>query len=133
MNCKDLNEQDFKKHTFQFLHFCRSEFYFRKYSKYETIAIVKPLLGGPSAILKTFSSDAKVLAEVLEKHKDLKYNMKPYFAINEYVTFEEILNNWKLFFPILGLRFLGRISIIQNSKIKKIISGFYQIIKDLDE
>lgn len=142
MDCRDIDSKTFKYHTFQFLHILKKNgIYCRKYCPTLKYAL-KPYtvlddysgkitpkrVGKPETILNYFSEDAKELSRILVMNPKMKYDMNLYFNINSKKTFKEILNDWKLFFSILGIRFIGGNFNISIKDASKVIGNYYNKI-----
>ena len=131
MNCNDLTQEEFKKHTFQFIHVLRQDGIYTK--KYMTNEENEPRpsiddIGSPDDILKAFQEDARELLGILNNHRIMKYDMRSYFGVDKVVTFADIIDDWRLFFGILGIRFLvGRVR-MDEPNIGKVIREYLNII-----
>ena len=135
MDCNNLTEDEFKKHTFQFIHVLRQNgIYTKKYmANEETKSRPGPSIddiGSPDDILKAFQEDARELLEILNNYRAYKCDMWPYFGVDKVVTFADVIDDWKLFFGLLGIRFLvGRV-LMNEPNIAKIIRDYFNIIKE---
>lgn len=146
MDCRDIDSKTFRYHTFQFLHILKKNgIYCRKYCTTDsnqfkntlnpygflddyTGKITPRRVGKPETILNYFSEDAKELSRILAMNPKMKYDMNPYFNINGKKTFKEILNDWKLFFSILGIRFIGGNFSVPTKDTSKVIGDYYSKI-----
>ena len=142
MDCRDIDSKTFKYYTFQFLHILKKNgIYCRKYcptvkSTLKTCNILDDYtgkitprrVGKPETILGLFSEDAKELSRLLAAHPKMEYDMKLYFNIDNKKTFKEILNDWKLFFSILGIRFIGGNFNLPTKDASKVIESYYNKI-----
>ena len=125
MDCNNLTQDEFKKHTFQFIHVLRQNGIYTK--KYMTNEKTKPRplpsiddVGSPDNILRAFHEDARELLDILNNYRTYKYDMSSYFGVDKIVTFADVIDDWKLFFGILGIRFLtgqARISVQDTAKV----------------
>lgn len=127
MNCNNLTQDEFKKHTFQFIHVLRQNGIYTK--KYMTNEENEPRpsiddIGSPDDILKAFQEDARELLDLLNNNRTSKYDMRFYFGVDKSVTFADIIDDWKLFFGILGIRFLNGRARISEPNIGKIIADY---------
>lgn len=133
MNCNDLTQEEFKKHTFQFIHVLRQNGIYTK--KYMTNEETKPRpetciddVGSPDDILKAFQEDAHELLGILNNYRIMKYDMRSYFGVDKVVTFADIIDDWRLFFGILGIRFLvGRVR-MDEPNIGKVIREYLNVV-----
>lgn len=133
MDCNNLTQDEFKKHTFQFIHVLRQNGIYTK--KYMTNEKTKPRpepsiddVGSPDNILRAFQEDARDLLEILNNYRLMKYDMRTYFGVDKVVTFADIIDDWRLFFGLLGIRFLlGRIR-MNVPNIAKIIREYLNVI-----
>lgn len=139
MNCNDLTQEEFKKHTFQFIHVLRQNgAYVKKYdinNETEPRNLdgegIKCDIGSPDNILKDFQDDARELIGILNDNKSLRYDMHPYFDVNKVVTFADILDDWKLLFGILGIRFLRCRALMNKRESAKIMTEYLKTVNAL--
>ena len=129
MDCNNLTQDEFKKHTFQFIHVLRQYGIYTK--KYMTNEETKPRpepsiddVGSPDNILRAFHEDARNLLDILNNYRTYKYDMRPYFGVDKSVTFADIIDDWKLFFGILGIRFLTDQARISEQDTAKVIKNY---------
>lgn len=129
MDCNNLTQDEFKKHTFQFIHVLRQNGIYTK--KYMTNEETKPRpgsciddVGSPDNILKAFHYDARDLLDLLNNYRTMKYDMRSYFGVDKSVTFADIIDDWKLFFGILGIRFLTGQARISEQATAKVIADY---------
>lgn len=58
----------------------------------------------------------------------MKYDMRSYFGVDKVVTFADIIDDWRLFFGILGIRFLvGRVR-MDEPNIGKVIREYLNVV-----
>lgn len=129
MDCNNLTQDEFKKHTFQFIHVLRQNGIYTK--KYMTNEKTKPRplpsiddVGSPDDILKVFQEDARNLLDILNNYRTCKYDMRSYFGVDKSVTYADIIDDWKLFFGILGIRFLTGQARISKQDTAKVIKDY---------
>ena len=128
MDCTEITADGFKRHMSQFIHSMRENGFFRnsfKEGDKNTPAFTV------AKIAEEFNDDAKNMIATIEDNIELKYNMKQFFNVDRRIDFSDILEDWKIFFGLLGIRFLGCKCNYANSEIKKIVSKFYNDVKDL--
>lgn len=139
MNCNDLTQEEFKKHTFQFIHVLRQNgAYVKKYgvsNKTELRSLdgegIKCDIGSPDNILKDFQDDAHELIGILNNHRTMKYDMRFYFGVDKVVTFADIVDDWRLFFGILGIRFLRCRALMNERESAKIMTEYLKTVNAL--
>lgn len=139
MNCNNLTQDEFKKHTFQFIHVLRQNgAYIKKYvvsNETELRSLdgegIKCDIGSPDNILKDFQDDARELIGILNDNKTLHYDMHPYFGIDKVVTFADIIDDWKLLFGILGIRFLRCRALMSEHESAKIMTEYLKTVNML--
>ena len=129
MDCNNLTQDEFKKHTFQFIHVLRQNGIYTK--KYMTNEKTKPRplpsiddVGSPDDILKVFQEDARNLLDILNNYRTYKYDMRSYFGVDKSVTYADIIDDWKLFFGIVGIRFLTGQARISEQDTAKVIKDY---------
>lgn len=127
MDCNNLTQDEFKKHTFQFIHVLRQNGIYTK--KYLTNDENEPRpfiddIDSPDDILKAFQEDARELLGILNNYRIMKYDMRFYFGVDKSVTFADIIDDWKLFFGILGIRFLNGRARISEQATAKVIADY---------
>ena len=131
MDCNNLTQDEFKKHTFQFIHVLRQDGIYTK--KYMTNEENEPRpsiddIGSPDDILKAFQEDARELLGILNNYRITKYDMRSYFGVDKVVTFADIIDDWKLFFGILGIRFLTDQARISEQDTAKVIKDYLNVV-----
>lgn len=131
MDCNNLTQDEFKKHTFQFIHVLRQDGIYTK--KYMTNEENEPRpsiddIGSPDDILKAFQEDARELLGILNNYRIMKYDMRYYFGVDKVVTFADIIDDWRLFFGILGIRFLVGQVRMDEPNIGKVIREYLNVV-----
>lgn len=131
MDCNNLTQDEFKKHTFQFIHVLRQDGIYTK--KYMTNEENEPRpsiddIGSPDDILKAFQEDARELLGILNNYRFMKYDMRYYFGVDKVVTFADIIDDWRLFFGILGIRFLVGQVRMDEPNIGKVIREYLNVV-----
>ena len=79
-------------------------------------------------MLDSFKKDSKELIEILNRCKSATYKLRTYFSIDKIVTYEDILNDWRLFFGLLSVHYLTSIRNIKISLIRDIMTDYLNII-----
>ena len=139
MDCNNLTQDEFKKHTFQFIHVLRQNgAYVNKYDVSDETELrrlasegIKCDVGSPDNILKDFQDDARELIGILNDNKSLRYDMHPYFGVDKVVTFADIIDDWRLLFGILGIRFLHRQALMNERESAKVMTEYLKTVNTL--
>lgn len=133
MDCNNLTQDEFKKHTFQFIHVLRQNgTYSKKYmANKETGLSICSDIGSPDDILKAFQEDARELLDILNNNRTMKYDMRFYFGVDKVVTFADIIDDWRLFFGILGIRFLNGRVLMSERESAKVMTEYLKTINML--
>ena len=92
---------------------------------------IKCDIGSPDKILKDFQDDARELIGILNDNKSLHYDMKPYFGVDKVVTFADIIDDWRLLFGILGIRFLRCRALMNECESAKVITEYLKTVNML--
>lgn len=134
MDCNNLTQDEFKKHTFQFIHVLRQNGIYTK--KYMTNEENEPRpfiddIDSPDDILKAFQEDARELLGILNNYRIIKYDMRSYFGVDKVVTFADIIDDWRLFFGILGIRFLTGQVLMSERESAKVMTEYLKTINML--
>lgn len=126
----DLTDEEFDRHIFQLIHLLRYYgLYNKKYKKqnrkrWDDYVITD----SPYVMLDSFKKDSKELIEILNRCKSATYKLRTYFSIDKIVTYEDILNDWRLFFGLLSVHYLTSIRNIKISLIRDIMTDYLNII-----
>lgn len=135
MDCTKISNDEFNRHTRQFIHIMRQEgVYNRQYrSQKDDGSGKEDHVDTPDEIIKSFHEDAPELIKLLANPENahLHYSLNPFFTeTSEKVKVPEMLQDWRLFFGTLGLRYLCFLRVSDN-QIQKVLRAFYKESTDL--